>query len=383
MKTTKEKTQLTLQKKILKRLGIPTTIFLVSLLLAVNLVTPVFSSIEPMPGAVINDTEQTPTPSPSAVASTSKTVQPNTATVTPTQSTVSSNQGKNLLVTRDDIKLRKGPGVQYDITHSLTVGDELVVLGRTADNIWVYVRAPKGEEGWVKAILVSTAGMRIEDKPIKTPEPPPTTTGTVTASSINLRAGPGAYFSSAGMVEYGDTVELLGKLDDSSWIYIKTADKTEGWIEPKWVYFHGFNIIWDYVPLVTAPPTETSTPVVLTDVEGRWIDIDLSEQRLRAYEGTKLVGNFLVSTGIPPFYTEPGQFHIYMKFRWDDMAGPDYYLPNVPYSMYYNNNFSIHGTYWHRNFGTRMSHGCVNMDTADAEWLYNWADLGTLVNIHS
>ena len=64
------------------------------------------------------------------------------------------------------------------------------------------------------------------------------------------------------------------------------------------------------------------------------------------------------------------------------MSGPGYYLPDVPYVMYFYDGYGLHGTYWHSNFGTPMSHGCVNLSIPDAEWLYNWADVGTLVNIH-
>ncbi|NIO43122.1 MAG: L,D-transpeptidase family protein, partial [Burkholderiales bacterium] len=62
--------------------------------------------------------------------------------------------------------------------------------------------------------------------------------------------------------------------------------------------------------------------------------------------------------------------------------GFNYVLPNVPYVMYFYKDYAIHGTYWHNNFGTPMSHGCVNMSTADARWLYNWSSYGTLVNVH-
>jgi lipoprotein-anchoring transpeptidase ErfK/SrfK len=103
---------------------------------------------------------------------------------------------------------------------------------------------------------------------------------------------------------------------------------------------------------------------------------------LYAFDGSDLVGSFLVSTGTIRFPTEYGQYHIYADFRFTDMHGPDYFLPNVPYTMFYNKDFSMHGTYWHHNFGTPMSHGCVNMDTRDAEWLYYWSSVGTFVNIH-
>ena len=51
-----------------------------------------------------------------------------------------------------------------------------------------------------------------------------------------------------------------------------------------------------------------------------------------------------------------------------------YYLPNVPYAMFYSGSYGIHGTYWHNNFGNRMSHGCVNAPTPVAEKLFYWAD---------
>jgi lipoprotein-anchoring transpeptidase ErfK/SrfK len=64
------------------------------------------------------------------------------------------------------------------------------------------------------------------------------------------------------------------------------------------------------------------------------------------------------------------------------MSGPGYFLPDVPYTMYFYQDYGIHGTYWHHNFGTPMSHGCVNMVTEEARWLFNWSFVGILVNIH-
>ncbi|MGE5251028.1 MAG: L,D-transpeptidase, partial [Bacteroidota bacterium] len=58
------------------------------------------------------------------------------------------------------------------------------------------------------------------------------------------------------------------------------------------------------------------------------------------------------------------------------------YLPNVPYTMYFYKGYGLHGTYWHNNFGTPMSHGCVNLRIEDSKWLYNFASVGTTVNVH-
>jgi lipoprotein-anchoring transpeptidase ErfK/SrfK len=117
--------------------------------------------------------------------------------------------------------------------------------------------------------------------------------------------------------------------------------------------------------------------------EGRWIDVDLSRQMVTAYEGTAPVRTVTVSTGLPHTPTPVGQFRIWVKFRYDDMVGPGYYLSDVPYTMYFHGGYGLHGTYWHNNFGHPMSHGCVNLPTPEAEWLFHWAEVGTLVNVHN
>jgi lipoprotein-anchoring transpeptidase ErfK/SrfK len=145
------------------------------------------------------------------------------------------------------------------------------------------------------------------------------------------------------------------------------------------------------VPQVAAPreevptnPAEDPPPAEAEDIdEARWIDVDLSEQRLTAYENGIPVHTTLVSSGLPETPTPIGQFRIWIKLRYDDMAGADYYIEDVPYVMYFHEGYGLHGVTWHGNFGHPMSHGCVNLPTPEAEWLFNWADVGTLVNIHA
>jgi lipoprotein-anchoring transpeptidase ErfK/SrfK len=114
----------------------------------------------------------------------------------------------------------------------------------------------------------------------------------------------------------------------------------------------------------------------------RWIDVDVTRQILTAYEGQTPVRTTPVSTGLPRTPTPVGKYHIYVKLLRDDMRGPDYYLRDVPYTMYFYKGYGLHGTYWHSNFGHPMSHGCINLPTEEAKWLFNWASVGTLVNIH-
>jgi hypothetical protein len=122
--------------------------------------------------------------------------------------------------------------------------------------------------------------------------------------------------------------------------------------------------------------------------DSRWIYVDLSQQTVSAYEGTRLVFATLASTGENPYYTRPGLFQVTKKLDLQDMSGSftsdrsDYYfVGDVPWVMYFDRARALHGAYWHNNFGTPRSHGCVNLSDADAHWLYNWADLGTWVYV--
>jgi lipoprotein-anchoring transpeptidase ErfK/SrfK len=113
-----------------------------------------------------------------------------------------------------------------------------------------------------------------------------------------------------------------------------------------------------------------------------WVDVDLSAQTVFAMQGDQITRSFLVSTGRWPNVTVTGVFRIYVKYRTADMSGDGYYLPDVPYVMYFYEGYGLHGTYWHNNFGTPMSHGCVNLRTADAAWLYEYSSVGTIVSVH-
>ena len=136
------------------------------------------------------------------------------------------------------------------------------------------------------------------------------------------------------------------------------------------------------IPGGKSPAPSPASPAPASGGSGRWIDIDLSAQRLTAYSGNTPVRSTLVSTGLSRTPTPTGRYRVYVKYASTSMSGPGYHFPNVPYTMYFYRGYGIHGTYWHSNFGRPMSHGCVNLPTAEAQWLFNWASVGTLVNVH-
>jgi len=131
-------------------------------------------------------------------------------------------------------------------------------------------------------------------------------------------------------------------------------------------------------PTVTPTPTATETltptpvPPTATPTPEKWIDVDLSTQTLIAYEGDQEVFRATVSTGAPSTPTVTGRFRITHKLVSQTMVGADYVQPNVPWVMYFYGAYSIHGAYWHNDFGRARSHGCVNMRVAEAKWLFDW-----------
>ncbi len=109
----------------------------------------------------------------------------------------------------------------------------------------------------------------------------------------------------------------------------------------------------------------------------KWIEVNLYEQTLAAYEGDRMVYATLVSSGLPWWKTETGLFRMWGKVKMAKMSGRDgypdyYYLEDVPWTMYFHKTFALHGAYWHDRFGFPHSHGCVNLAPVDAKWLFDW-----------
>ncbi len=138
------------------------------------------------------------------------------------------------------------------------------------------------------------------------------------------------------------------------------------------------------VPVIAqaAAQAEIQKMAELKQTANRWIEVNVATQRLVAWEGATPVYAIIVSTGTDDHPTLPGSFAVQTKHRTARMQGDDYDVPDVPYTMYYSGGYAIHGAYWHRRFGTPVSHGCVNVAVDHAKWLYDWAAVGTPVVVH-
>jgi hypothetical protein len=130
--------------------------------------------------------------------------------------------------------------------------------------------------------------------------------------------------------------------------------------------------------------TVAETPFDTKKTERR-IEVNLSAQYVTLYENGQVYRNWSMSSGKSGWETHTGEFRIGWKTTMQDMGcvdGYDYCTKDVPWVAYFNGDEGFHGTYWHNNFGTPMSHGCINLTVGNAKELYDWAYKGTEVSVH-
>ena len=195
-----------------------------------------------------------------------------------------------------------------------------------------------------------------------------------------------------------------------SWVLTAAVLTWPVW--PKYISFQNKidpnNLHYDYDPWVVSGifnnkkvPVPQDEPRVLGESNtiavnnsSKYVEVDLTTQRAFTFENGQRLKEYIISSGKWD-RTPIGTFTIWTKIRSQKMSGGSkltgdyYYLPNVPYIMFFYNaahpktaGFSLHGTYWHHNFGVPMSHGCINMKTEDAAEVFSWADVGTEVRIY-
>jgi lipoprotein-anchoring transpeptidase ErfK/SrfK len=270
--------------------------------------------------------------------------------------------GELYVVTSDGLRLRSAPGITSSVLASLAKGTtvELIAWAGTADGYtWAQVSVPTlNKTGYVaSAFLVATSG---------TTTPPPPTSGTfpigstvrVNTASANMRSGPGLGYTVIKVVPSGTT----GTVQSG-----ETAADGYRWVQVTMLGVTGY-----MATSLLAAGSGTTTEL--------WIDVNLTTQHMVVYRGSTVIGDTPVSTGAPETPTPAGTFSILRKVASQTMSG----YTNVRWVMYFTNNgHAIHEAYWHNSFGTPVSHGCVNLPSDFAQWLYGITPLGTRVRIHT
>lgn len=126
-------------------------------------------------------------------------------------------------------------------------------------------------------------------------------------------------------------------------------------------------------------------PPFVTSPTTKWIDISIKDQLLIAFEGPRAVFVTRVSTGAggegdpeTTTATIKGFYRVQAKHVTATMTGAqsddDYEIADVPYVQYFHHSYALHAAYWHDEFGTPRSHGCVNLSPRDAAWLFEFTE---------
>jgi lipoprotein-anchoring transpeptidase ErfK/SrfK len=150
---------------------------------------------------------------------------------------------------------------------------------------------------------------------------------------------------------------------------VPVVDQLEGWVrigEGEWVAVADLHVARE-----APPPPETGT-------SERWLDVDLDEQVVVAYDGLRPAYATMVSSGSAKWPTPEGVYRVWIKFGETDMNGQmgdeeAYSVGKVPWTMFFARDLAFHTAYWHDRFGEPRSHGCLNLSPIDARALYFWA----------
>ena len=189
-------------------------------------------------------------------------------------------------------------------------------------------------------------------------------------SRTKYELDPSGKLKPAGTVEHHAMVALTGK---------ETTIGGKKYVEGK----DGFWMQASQLRITNpGPPPSDLAP------DERWVDVNLTTQTLVAFEGTRAVYATLISSGKEnktdkdkDHSTPTGDYrirekHVTTTMDGDGSAAGDlpYSIEDVPYVMYFHKAYALHGAFWHSNYGSQMSHGCVNLSPLDAKWVFRFTE---------
>jgi lipoprotein-anchoring transpeptidase ErfK/SrfK len=194
--------------------------------------------------------------------------------------------------------------------------------------------------------------------------------GEITVPFSDTKKDPYVYANRGYRVYYGST----------HWVnrVIVTRDEKSIWYEiydkeiKKYLYVASHDM--RLVPYDELTPLSTDIPQ-----EEKHIVVDLKTQMVTAFEGQTMVFSQRCASGVEGTDTPKGEFRTYHKGPSVHMTNEGdaienvYNLPGVPWCSFFTSlGHAFHGTYWHNDYGRPRSHGCVNLPSEAAKFLYRW-----------
>jgi uncharacterized protein YraI len=284
--------------------------------------------------------------------------------------------GETRLVTSPEgLRLRGGPGTTYDV---------IVLLADNAE----FVMAPGASGAWLPGYADGYSGW-VSSEFVREPEKLPSISEAdwdltvwqgAALSEVNVRAQPTTTAPAARMLQFGDPVRVTAWVEGE-----EVYDGADLWaqIGPS-EYVYGRNVGRNAPVMPTPIPPDAPRT-------GKWIDVNLTQQLMMAYEGRTVVRTCLVTTGMAGWETPTGNFTIINRVANETMdsgaigAESFYKLEDVLFTQYFTNQgHAIHFAWWRtaETIGRPGSHGCLNLMLDDSQFYWDWADYGVPLIIH-
>ncbi len=196
--------------------------------------------------------------------------------------------------------------------------------------------------------------------------------GQIAASGVTVRKSPSISSDKSGSLSSAERVKVTEE------IFGEWVDGKNLWYKIDGGKYAGDYVFSDYVTPMEqpAPPKDFTIPDGIKEDEN-WIDVNLTKKILTLFKYDKPLFSTYISPGRQGNPTQAGTFRIWYKLKKADMQGGPplhsyyYYLTDIPWTMFYNYDYAIHGTYWHDKFGTPQSAGCTNMTQGDAKYIFD------------
>lgn len=243
--------------------------------------------------------------------------------------------------------------------------DENGEQGNPFNSTWYQVDQGYTYSGWVQPVETNY------QKPIFN-IPEKGQVGEITVPFTDTKRDPYVYAERGYRVFYGSThwvKRVIVQRDEKSiWYEIYDFYLKEN----RYVAAHDMRLV---------PPDELTTLSPEVPDEEKHIVVDLSTQLVTAFEGEKLVFSQRCSSGVKGTDTPKGEFRTYHKGASVHMTNEGdaieeetvYSLPGVPWCSFFTGaGNAFHGTWWHNDYGRPRSHGCVNLPSEAAKFLYRW-----------
>lgn len=193
------------------------------------------SSLPVATGSSVPAATATATPQPASTSTPTSTAPTPTATPSsdPTATATSAPGNGAAVINTGALNMRSGPGIGYGVVAIVYQGHTVALLGRNSDSSWVMVRNSASQEGWVNVNYI-TPNITISTLPVLD-TPTLTATGIINTGALNVRSGPGIEYASTAVVYQGESVGLIGRNSNSSWVKVRLSNDHIGWINAAFI----------------------------------------------------------------------------------------------------------------------------------------------------